>query len=310
MNQGITIESIKNKIHTIRGLQVILDKDLAKFYEVGTKRLNEQVKRNIERFPHSFMFQLTKEEKNYLVANCDHLNSLKFSSNLPYVFTEQGVSMLSSILHSKKAVQVSIQVINAFVEMKKFLNQNQDFFQRLNIVETKILEYDNNFNTIFKFLENQKPQKGIFYEGQLFDAYEFITNLIRNAKNKIILIDNYVDERTLKLFNKRDEEVNVVIYTKNITEELSEDLKKYNSQYKPIKIKPFSLSHDRFLIIDNDLYHIGCSLKDTVTHFIRSVQFLSKLKNSLGKKWTAFSKMNDFREEITKRLKTTSHKFQ
>jgi ribosomal protein L30E len=283
MKEIITINSIKQKIFTIRGVQVMIDKDLANFYQIETKRLNEQVKRNIERFPEEFCFQLTKDEKDDLVANCDHLNSLKFSPTLPFAFTEQGVSMLSAVLHSKIAIQISIEIINAFVQMRRFLQSNQDTFKRLNIVETKLLEHDNNFKELFKQLENkQELTKGIFFDGQFFDSYQFITDIIRKAKKEIILIDNYIDERTLNLFKKT--KLKVTIYTKNITKELETDLKKFNEQYSQIKLIHFTKSHDRFLIIDDETYHIGASLKD------------------VGKKWFAFSKI-DITKEIKGKLK-------
>lgn len=268
------IEKVKNKIHTIRGKQVILDRDLAEFYQVKSIRLREQVKRNMDRFPPNFCFQLTSSEVEILVSQNAIPSKQHLGGSLPYVFTEQGVSMLSAVLHSKKAIEVSIQIINAFVEIKKFISQNQDVFKRLNIIETKISEYDKNFNKIFQLLENQTLEKGIFFEGQLFDAHTFISDLIRQAKTQIKLIDNYIDDRTLKILNKRNKNVNVTIYTKKLTQNLKQDINKYNSQYEPIKIKQFNLSHDRFLIIDKKIYHIGASLKD------------------LGKKWFGFSKMD------------------
>ena len=268
------IEKIKNKIHNIRDKQVMLDRDLAELYQVKSIRLREQVKRNIDRFPTNFCFQLTYSEIDFLVSQNAIPSKKHLGGSLPYVFTEQGVSMLSAVLNSKKAIEISIQIINAFVEMKRFISQNQDVFKRLNIVETKLLEHDNNFNKIFELLENQTPKKGIFFEGQLFDAHTFISDLIRQAKTQIKLIDNYIDDRTLKILNKRNKNVNVTIYTKKITKNLKQDIKKYNSQYEPIEIKPFNLSHDRFLIIDDEIYHIGASLKDA------------------GKTWFAFSKMN------------------
>ncbi|MFT4244856.1 MAG: ORF6N domain-containing protein [Candidatus Woesearchaeota archaeon] len=168
MNKIIKSDEIQEKIITIRGVQVILDRDLAYFYEVETKRLNETVHRNKDRFPSDFMFQLTLDEKNELVANCDHLNSLKFSPNLPYVFTEQGVSMLAGLLRSQKAIEVNIEIIRAFVQMRQFFLTNKDTFQRLNVIETKLLEHDTNFNKIFNLLETDKPKTGIFYNNQSF----------------------------------------------------------------------------------------------------------------------------------------------
>jgi len=278
------IDEIKSKIYTIRGKQVMLDRDLAIIYGVETKRLNEQVKRNKERFPENFMFQLSKDEIIYLVAKCDHLKILKYSYNLSYVFTEQGVSMLSAVLKSKKAIEVSIKIIEAFVNMRKFLLQNSYIYERLNKNELKLLEHENKINQIFNALEDKTIEKkqGIFFNGQIFDAHVFISNLIKQAKNNIILIDNYIDEQTLNLFTKT--KIQTTIYTKNITKQLKQDLEKYNKQYNNIKLKEFKLSHDRFLIIDNDIYHIGASLKD------------------LGKKIFAFSKLEMDKKVILDKL--------
>ena len=264
------------RIQTIRGTQVMIDGDLAELYEVPTKRLNEAVKRNIERFPEDFMFRLSEKEKNELVAKCDHLNLLKFSYQLPYVFTEQGVASLSGVLKSKKAIEVNIQVIRAFVTMRKFISKNAELFRRLDNVEKKQIEYDSKFELVFDAIEDKEfiKKQGIFYDGQIFDVYQFISDLIKDAQNSIILIDNYVDDSILTLFSKRQKNVKVIIYTKSISKQLRLDLEKFNSQYPIIEIKEFKKSHDRFLIIDNkEIYHIGASLKD------------------LGKKWFAFSKI-------------------
>jgi len=219
------------------------------------------------------MFKLNDSEKNELVAKCDHLNLLKFSSQCPYVFTEQGVAMLSSVLRSDTAIKVSVQIMTAFVLMRKFISTNVRIFERLDYVERKQIEYDKNFEKIFDALETHEPKQGIFYDGQVFDAYKFVSDLIKTAKSSIILIDNYVDDSVLTLFTKKHAKVSVTIYTK-ITQQLRLDLKKYNKQYSHIEIKEFSKSHDRFLIIDNQIYHIGASLKD------------------LGKRWFAFSKLD------------------
>ena len=270
-------ENIKRLIHTIRGIQIIIDHDLANLYAVKTKRLNEQVRRNKRRFPNSFMFQLTKEERGELVAKCDHLKRLKFSSTMPFAFTEQGVAMLSTVLKSEIAIRVSIQIIDAFVAMRKFISSNAQLFQRMERTEQKLLEYNDKFEKIFNLIEDKgiKPEKGIFFNGQIFDAYNFISDLIRGANKSIILIDNYIDDSVLTLFSKRKRSVKVIIYTKNITKQLKLDLAKHNSQYPPISIKEFKHSHDRFMIIDDkEVYHIGASLKD------------------LGKKWFAFSKFD------------------
>ena len=273
----VSYKDIKNKIYTIRGLQVMFDRDLALLFGVENKVLNQSVKRNIGRFPSDFMFQLSKEEfenwKSQIVtSNSDKMGLRK----MPYLFTEQGVSMLSSVLRSDKAVQTSIHIIRAFVEMRKFISQNASIFVRLDYVEQKLFKHDENFNKVFEAIESKelKPKQGIFYDGQIFDAYNFVSDLIRKAKNSIVLIDNYIDDSVLTLFCK-NQNIDITIYTKNISKQLIQDLERYNTQYKTIEIKKFQNSHDRFMIIDDkDIYHIGASLKD------------------LGKKWFAFSKLD------------------
>ena len=277
--------NIKDKIHTIRGVQVILDRDLAELYEVETKYLNKMVKRNIERFPDSFMFQLTKNEERSLrfqngtLYNTEDLRSQnatitnkrgKHRKYLSYAFTEQGVAMLSGVLRSDKAVEVSIKIIEAFVAMRKFITKNAELFIRLDSVDRKLIEHDEKFEQVFDALEVQEPKQGVFFDGQIFDAYKFVSDLIRKAKKRIILIDNYVDDSVLTLFSKNN--VEVMIYTK-INKRLELDVKKFNSQYGKVILKDFNKSHDRFLIIDDCIYHFGASLKD------------------LGKKWFAFSKL-------------------
>ena len=299
---AINEKYIKNLIYTIRGKQVMLDNDLAELFQVETKYLNRAVKRNIQRFPDSFRFQLTSEEYDFLISQIviskeNVLNSqnktiknnqiLRFQNGtssskhggrryIPYVFTEQGVSMLSAVLHSEKAIQVSIQIMNTFVGMRKFLLENATIFQKFIQIEQKLIKHDEDFEKIFKAIEAKeiKPKQGIFFEGQIFDAYLFISTLIKNAKQSITLIDNYIDETVLTLFSK-NQKVKVTIYSKNITKQIKLDLEKYNSQYNSITIKKFNSSHDRFLIIDDkQIYHFGASLKD------------------LGKKWFAFSKFD------------------
>ncbi|MBW3519222.1 ORF6N domain-containing protein [Flavobacterium sp. NKUCC04_CG] len=271
-------KEIENLIYTIRGKQVMLDSDLASLYQVETKNLNKAVKRNIERFPTSFCFQLSKEEVENLRFQIG-TSSLSYGGRryLPYVFTEQGIAMISAVLRSDVAIKVSIEIMNAFVDMRKILISNASLFQRLDKMELKQLESDKKFEAIFKALERDKlhSDKGIFYDGQIFDAYTFVSNIIRNAKTSIILIDNYVDDTVLTLLGKRTNKVTATIYTKSISNQLSLDLQRYNSQYPPIEIEVFSDAHDRFMIIDGtELYHIGASLKD------------------LGKKWFAFSRMD------------------
>ncbi len=267
---------IRNKIYTLRGLQVMIDNDLAALYEVPTKALNQAVRRNIERFPKEFMFQLTDDEKNELVTDCDHLQKLKYSPQLPYAFTEQGVAMLSGVLKSDTAVRISIQIISTFVAMRRFISSNALIFQRLDIVERKQIEYDKRFEEVFDAIQSKdiKPEKGIFFDGQVFDAYTFVYDLVRSAKKSIVLVDNYIDDSVLTLFSKRSQNIKVTIFTKEVSKQLMLDLEKCNSQYPPVEIKKFKDSHDRFLIIDDDVYHFGASLKD------------------LGKKWFGFSKFD------------------
>lgn len=275
----ISQNEIENRIYSIRGKQVMLDTDLANIYQVETKVFNQAVKRNSERFPENFCFQLTSEEWEVLRSQFVTLNAKRGQHRkyLPFVFTEQGIAMLSGVLKSIVAIKVSIEIMNAFVEMRRMLISNATLFHRLDKIELKQLEANQKFEEIFKALESDKlhSDKGVFYNGQVFDAYTFVSDIIRSAKTSIILLDNYVDDTVLTLLGKRSTNVTAVIYTKNISNQLRLDLQRYNSQYPPIEIELFTEAHDRFLIIDDtELYHIGASLKD------------------LGKKWFAFSRMD------------------
>ena len=283
---------IESRIFTIRGTQVMLDSHLAELYSVETGRLNEQVKRNIGRFPKEFMFQLTEIEYESLRSQIAILktNRGQHRKYLPYVFTEQGVAMLSAVLRSETAISVSIQIMQAFVHMRKFIAGNASLFNRLENVERKQVEAEGKFTEIFDALQKTEldPRQGIFYDGQVFDAYSFVSDQIRKAKSSILLIDNYVDDTVLTLFTKRIKGVKTVIYTKSITKQLSLDLKKHNEQYEAIQIEELAEAHDRFLILDNiTVYHFGASLKD------------------LGKKWFAFSKMESASLTILDKLKST-----
>ncbi|NBR13628.1 MAG: ORF6N domain-containing protein [Flavobacteriales bacterium] len=274
--QELLKKDLQAKIFTIRRIQVMIDRDLADLYKVEVKRLNEQVKRNIERFPENFRFQLNNKEKIELVAICDRFESWKHSGNNPFVFTEQGVAMLSAVLRSEVAVHMSIQIINAFVEMRKIINRNSGLIQRIEGVERKLIESDQKFENLFSALEkNLLPTQGVFFDGQIFDAYELMSRIIRSAKQEIILIDNYIDESVLSQLSKRRANVEAIIYTKSVSRILQLDIERHNSQYPLIQIRELRDSHDRFLIIDRkESYHIGASLKD------------------LGKKWFAFSKLD------------------
>lgn len=253
--------SIQRKIYIIRDVQVMLDSDLAEFYGVRTKRLNEQVRRNIERFPEEFMFCLTDNEfedwKSQIVtSNQTYLRSQNATSNkkggrryLPYVFTEPGVAMLSGVLKSDTAVKMSIQIIGAFVAMRKFIINNAQLFQRIDTVEKRQLKHEmttnEKFEEVFNALQNKElePKQGIFFNGQIFDAHKFVAGLIRKAVKSILLIDNYIDETVLTLFSKRKKKVAVKIYTKEISKTLALDIEKFNSQYPAIAIKEFWRSH-------------------------------------------------------------------
>ena len=289
MSKDLTLsqQHIENRIFTIRGKQVMFDRDLAEMYQVEVKRLNEQVKRKIDRFPETFRFQLNSQEKDKLVANCDRFESLKHSTVNPYAFTEQGVAMLSAVLRSEIAVKVSIQIMNAFVELRKLVGQETLQHLRLSSIENKLIEHDQKFNKLFSALENSElPQRGVYFDGQVYDAYQFVSDVIKNAQSSIILIDNYIDDSVLTLLSKRKKNVTATIYTASISKQLRLDLEKHNAQYPEVKAELFKQSHDRFLIIDEkELYHIGASLKD------------------LGKKWFAFSRMDSLCKDVLSKIK-------
>ena len=293
--QQMPVENkVESLIRVIRGQQVMLDRDLAELYGVETKRLNEQVKRNIERFPEDFMFQLTSNEFDNLKSQIA-ISSWGGVRKLPYAFTEQGVAMLSGVLKSSTAVEANIRIMRAFVSMRHFMVNNAAIFQRLetiefnqlesNKVQAKILAHqevqDHRIDEIFRRLDEgmYKPKQGIFFDNQIYDAYSFVSELVKSAKQRIILIDNYVDETVLTLLDKRGENVSATIYTQQVSRQFRLDVDRHNSQYPPIEISVFRRSHDRFLCIDDTVYHVGASIKD------------------LGKKWFAFSKMEDFKPE-------------
>ena len=276
---------ITRQILVIRDKQVMLDRDLATLYGVETKRINEQVKRNKERFPEDFFFQIDKSEFKELVANCDRFNKLKHSSSRSFAFTEQGIAMLSSVLKSETAIRVNIAIMRAFVAARQILMQNGGLVNRLSNVESKmleqdarLLEHDHKFDTIFEAMDRGELQsKGLFYNNQEFDAYVFVCGLIRQAKRRIVLVDRYVDEKVLAMMLKRGKGVSATIYTYDKSKVFEVDLATYNAQYAdcPLKVLPSYGMHDRFLFIDDTAYHFGASLKDlgTNTFFFSKEEF-------------------------------------
>ena len=291
------LENIENLIHVIRGKQVMLDRDLARLYGVEARALNQAVQRNIERFPEDFMFQLSKEEfenlRSQIVTSSEEeiLKSQNVISSWggirkwPYVFTENGVAMLSSVLRSQQAISINIQIMRAFNAMRHFITSNAQVFQRVENIEKNILalnaskvDTDKKLEEVFRRLDdgNATPKQAVFYDGQIFDAYKFVNERIREAKKRIVLIDNYVDETVLAMLDKRGKNVTAKVYTRNISRQLSLDFEKHNAQYTPIEVEQFDRAHDRFLCIDDTVYLIGASIKD------------------LGKKWFGFTKMESW----------------
>ena len=256
---------IEKLIVTVRGEQVLIDQDIARIYGVTTKRLNEQAKRNVARFPSSFRFELTKEEVSEVVANCDHLQSLKFRPTLPYAYTEQGIGQLSSVVHSKIAIERSIMIMNAFVVMRRFMVQNAGILMRIAHLERHQIETDEKIDKILDRMDKQSPKllpEQIFATGCVWDAWTYVSDLIRSAKQRIVLIDNYVDDRVLSLLDKRADNVEATIYSRYY-EPFLVDLKKHNEQCREIKFVQLpQRNHDRFLFIDNDVYLLGASVKD------------------------------------------------
>ena len=250
---------------SVRGKQVMLDRDLAELYGVSTKVLNQAVKRNLNRFPDNFMLQFSPEEMNELVTNCDRFEKLKHSSVMPHAFTEQGVAMLSAVLRSDTAVSVSIRIMDAFVAMRHFMLNNAQIFQRIESLELKQLKSDEKIEAILNRLDAAKtPVQGVFFDGQIWDAHILMTTLIGKASHSILLIDNYVDITTLDMLSRKQTNVKVKIVTSPRGNMLmASDIKKFNAQYPAVAVKTNTSFHDRFLILDNkELYLIGASLKD------------------------------------------------
>ena len=259
---------IKSLIYTIRGKQVMLDSDVAMLYHYETKYINLAVKRNKARFPENFCFKLTTEEIENLKLQfaTTSLEKTNYGGrrNAPYVFTEQGIAMLSGLLRNEIAVQVSINIMNAFVEMRKFLMLNGQVFERLTNMEYKLLEHDKKFDMIFNQLQQEENVKQkIFFNGQIYDAYSLIIDIIKKAKKKITIIDNYIDDSVLKMLTKKQKNVEVVILTSTKSNIQSIDIQKFNKEYPILKVGKTDKFHDRFILIDNkEMYHLGASIKD------------------------------------------------
>ena len=276
-------ENIKNLIHTIRGKQVMLDSDVAMLYQYTTKNINKAMKRNINRFPEDFCFQLTEKEVENLrfQIGTSSLNKENYGGRryLPYVYTEQGISMLAGVLKNEIAIQVSISIIRAFIEMRRFILLNGQVFQEINDIKGQLLEHDKKFDEVFDELQRKQEtefKQSIFFDGQIYDAYSLIIDIIKRAKQKILIIDNYIDDSILKMLSKKNKDVEVVILTSQNCNLTKLDISKFNKQYPNLKVSRTNKFHDRFIVIDNkNLYHIGASLKD------------------LGKKCFAISKIED-----------------
>ena len=256
---------IEKLIVTVRGEQVLIDQDIARIYGVTTGRLNEQAKRNIARFPESFRFQLTKEERDEVIANCENLRSLKFYPSLPYAYTEQGISQLSTVVHSKIAIERSIMIMNAFVAMRRYLLHNAGILVRIAHLEKHQIETDQKIDLILDKMDANSPKlltEQIFATGCVWDAWAYVSDLVRSAKQRIVLIDNFVDDRVLSLLDKRGDGVEAMIYSKYSVSFLT-DLQKHNAQQREIKFTQLPhKNHDRFLIIDDEVYLLGASVKD------------------------------------------------
>lgn len=291
IQKEFTIEEIKNLIFTIRGKQVMLDRDVANMYQCETKYVNRVVKRNIERFPEEFCFQLDENEFNslrcqFVTASKSIDSKFRNKKYLPYVFTEQGIAMLSVLLKSDVAVKVSVNIMKAFVEMRKFLMINGQVFDRLTNIEYKLLEQDKKINEVFNQLQNEENVKQrIFFQGQIYDAYSLMIDIIRKANTKLTIIDNYIDDSILKMLTKKKNNVIVTILTSNKSNIQNIDIEKFNKEYPTLKVLKTNKFHDRFMIIDDtEMYHLGASIKD------------------LGKKCFGINRMED-KEIIEKIIK-------
>ena len=271
---AIDSKTVQNLVYTIRGQQVMLDSDLAELYGYEVKRLNEQVKRNINRFPEDFMFKLTDEEiperlkSQFATLNEKGNRRGLHVKKLPYAFTEQGIYMLATVLRGELAEQQSIYIMRAFREMRHFLANNRLMFERIKSIELKQLEYqkysDKKFDEIFHYIaEHEESEQKIFFSGQIFDAFNLFTNIIRQAEREIVLIDGYVDVDTLNILAKKKEGVKIIDYTLPSAKITKKDVETFNAQYSELVVQRTTEFHDRFLILDGNIgYHIGASIKD------------------------------------------------
>ena len=287
MEQNLIQSEIESRIFTIRGVQVMLDCDLAELYGTETKFVNRAVSRNQDRFPEDFAFRLSQAENDSLRFQIGTSKNKRGGRRyLPFVFTEQGVSMLSAVLNTAIAVNISIQIIRAFVELRKSHAEINLLHNRIYRLEVRQEISEMSISKVLNALKGKNiPKSGIFFNNQIFDAYVLSSQLISKAKKSIILIDNYIDETTLLQLSKRNKKVHCIIYTEKITAQLKLDLEKHNAQYNSIEIRILKNAHDRFLILDEkELYHLGASLKD------------------LGKRWFAFSRIDGLVKEILDHL--------
>lgn len=286
VDNQLAVPTIQSKIALIRDQQVLLDRDLARFYGVEVSQMNRQVKRNIERFPEDFMFQLTKAENEALKCQFGISKQRGGDRRLPYAFTEQGVAMLSGLLRSEVAIAANIMIMRAFVTMRRFLTMNAQIYQRLDRIEGQQLmdnqwraETESKIETILDKLEEKTPSptaEQIFATGCIWDAWQFVSELIRGAKVRIILIDNYVDDRVLTLLCKRKEGVSATIHTR-YNQHFLLDLEKHNQQYSAIiAVQIPHKHHDRFLVIDDVVYLLGASVKDMGTGLCAITRLVTK----------------------------------
>ena len=286
-----SVQTLKRMIYTIRGVQVMLDSDLAEMYQVETKVFNQAVKRNIERFPEEFCFRITTEEYDTLRSQIVTSKEKGGRRYLPYVFTEQGIAMLSAVLRSDVAIKVSIRIMNTFVEMRRFMANNSLVLSRINEMEVKQRLYqrdtDEKFDKVFRYIsEHEEVSQKIFFEGQIYDAFSLLTDLVSKAEKEIVLIDNYVDTGTLNILAKKREKVTVRIYTVKKTKLSATDIGNFNKQYPSLELHYTGEFHDRFLIVDGTLaYHIGASLKDAgkKCFAINRIEDIANIKDILNR---------------------------